>query len=261
MEKASQKVIDFHVHPFWEEGEKFIRYCPFPGDPDEFLSDITGAGIDRFCGTVISCSAGTEDFAPYREMNRHALALREKYKGAYIPGVHIHPSFPRESCEELEQLHRQGVRLIGELVPYIHQWEGNAISSPGAMEIYDLAQQLGMVVSFHPTDGEDIERAVSAFPHLPFVAAHPGEKEAVDAHIQRMKKYPNLHLDLSGTGLFRYTLVRYLVDQVGADRILFGTDYPICNPAMYLHGVLYEKLTEEEREQVLHRNAERLLGL
>lgn len=260
MESSGLKVIDFHVHPFWEEKERFQWYCATPADADSFLTDLQGAGISRFCGTVICQTAPDSGFAPYREMNRHALLLREKYKGAYIPGVHIHPGFPRESCEELEELHRQGIRLIGEVVPYMHHWY-NQLSSRGAAEILDLAQQLGMVVSFHPTDGEDIERAVSAFPQLPFVAAHPGDKEAAAAHIQRMKKYPNLYLDLSGTGLFRYTLVRHLIDQVGADRILFGTDYPICNPAMYLHGVLYEKLTEEEREKVLHRNAERLLGL
>ena len=261
MANPVRQVIDFHVHPFVEDKERFIRYCSFPGDPDEFMSDIVGAGITRFCGSVIDCSADASDFAPYRQMNRHALALRERYKGAYIPGIHIHPAFPRESCEELEEMHRQGVRLIGELVPYIHGWDGTRLAAPGTMEIFDLAQQLGMVVSFHPTNDEDMERVVSAFPHLTFVAAHPGEKEAADAHIGRMKKYPNLHLDLSGTGLFRYTLVRYLIDQVGADRILFATDYPICNPAMYLHAVLYEKLTGEELDKVLYRNAERLLGL
>lgn len=75
-----------------------------------------------------------------------------------------------------------------------------------------------------------------------------------------MKKHENLCLDLSGTGLFRYGVLKYLIREVGADRILFGTDYPICNPRMYVEAIYGEEITEEERELVFHGNAERILG-
>lgn len=75
-----------------------------------------------------------------------------------------------------------------------------------------------------------------------------------------MKKHENLCLDLSGTGLFRYGVLKYLIREVGADRILFGTDYPICNPRMYVEAIYGEEITEEERELVFHGNVERILG-
>ena len=76
-----------------------------------------------------------------------------------------------------------------------------------------------------------------------------------------MKKFPNLYLDISGTGLFRYGLLASSVKTVGSERVLFGTDYPICNPRMYVQAVLGEHISDEEKENILFRNAKRLLGI
>ena len=80
-------------------------------------------------------------------------------------------------------------------------------------------------------------------------------------HVGRMKKFPNLYLDISGTGLFRYGLLASSVKTVGSERILFGTDYPICNPRMYVQAVLGEHVTDKEKENILYGNAKRLLGI
>ncbi|MBT3288332.1 MAG: amidohydrolase family protein [Victivallales bacterium] len=47
---------------------------------------------------------------------------------------------------------------------------------------------------------------------------------------------------------------------VGPDRFLFGTDFPICNPALLLQGVLFEHLSDAEQEAVLGGNFRRLVG-
>lgn len=93
------------------------------------------------------------------------------------------------------------------------------------------------------------------------MAAHPGEKDSVEKHITRMKKYDNVCLDLAGTGIFRYGCIRHLVNSVGAERILFGTDYPICNHQMYIGSVLGERLADTSLELIFNGNARRLLGL
>ena len=49
---------------------------------------------------------------------------------------------------------------------------------------------------------------------------------------------------------------------MGLEHILFGSDYPTCNPAMFLGAVLLDPLlTDTEREKVLCGNAKALLGL
>ena len=52
-----------------------------------------------------------------------------------------------------------------------------------------------------------------------------------------------------------------LVRLYGADRVLFGVDYPMWTPGEELNRFLALPLTEEERERVLYKNAAALYGL
>ena len=55
-------------------------------------------------------------------------------------------------------------------------------------------------------------------------AVNAGERQYYEKHLERMAKYENLYLDLSGTGLFRYGMLAYGAKKVGAERFLFGTN-------------------------------------
>ena len=50
------------------------------------------------------------------------------------------------------------------------------------------------------------------------------------------------------------------IEVLGPERILFGTDFPVVNPGMYVAGVFFEHLTETERKMVLRENFLRLSG-
>lgn len=109
-----------------------------------------------------------------------------------------------ESIAEIERMHAQDIRLIGELVPYLHGWSDYA--SRNLSKILDAAGAHHMTVSFHTMANEQDEmtRMVREHPDVTFVAAHPGEKEVYLKHLERMERFDNLYLDLSGTGIFRY---------------------------------------------------------
>ena len=57
--------------------------------------------------------------------------------------------------------------------------------------------------------------------------------------------------------------LRYLLDEVGADRVVLGSDWPFVpwhpSPVTWLRGL--ESLTSDEKEQILGRNLESLLKL
>ena len=55
-------------------------------------------------------------------------------------------------------------------------------------------------------------------------------------------------------------MLRWGIDRIGKERILFGTDYPVNSPLMNVCGVLSEPLTGEERKAVFHDNFLRLTG-
>ena len=246
------EIIDVHCHPFLnaQENSALSRYGG-PETPEDFVNELRRAGITKACGSVIKRIGGT-DFEEVRRLNDSAVSFALMFPDFFIPGIHIHTLFPDESCREIERMHAKGVRLVGELVPYMMGYSNYAVKE--AFPVYELMQQLGMIINIHPTNDGDLEMLMREFPHLPVIVAHPQEKEGYEAHLGRMARYANAYLDISGTGLFRNGLLRYGIDRVGKERFLLGTDYPICNPAMQIHGVMYERLSDSEKEAILSKN-------
>lgn len=257
------EIIDFHTHPFDDLNTNICNYRDhIPMDSDTTVSYLKGMGISKICGSVVSWDAyGKADFDAIKFRNDKALELKEKYEGFYVPGFHVHPFFVKESLEEIERMHKKGVNLIGELVPY---WDGwSDYSCKEFDEILDLADNYNMVVNFHTmTDDDQADKMVKEHKNIIFVAAHPGEKARFLRHLDIMKISENYHLDLSGGGLFRQGMLRYGIDKCGVEKFIFGSDYPTCNPAMFIGGVLFDSLlTDREKEIIFSGNAKRILNL
>lgn len=252
------KIIDFHVHPF-DRAEYSLNMYPgmYDLDAEGMKRQLNEAGIGTICGSVLNGDYRADGFEGLRSLNREALRLRDVFGAFYIPGFHVHPAFVKESCDEIEFMYKKGVRLIGELVPYMHGW--GDFEERNWMEILDVAQQYGMVCSYHTPFEYDMGKVIESHPGIAFVAAHPGDRKLVPGHVENLNKYENLYLDLSGTGLFRFGMLKYLVKSVGAEKILFGTDYPICNPRMYVEAVYGEDISDTDREAIFYKNAERIL--
>ena len=261
------KIIDFHTHPYLEQVENLCMYKEnFQLSTEEVKEDLISAGIHKICGSVLTRYPYNHEvgFSQISELNQKAIILKDIYGEFYEPGFHIHPAFVTESLETIEFMHANGYKLIGEIVPYMQGWRELYLDygSKELMEILELAGEYEMIFSFHnmPQWQDQTEKMLKENPKVTFVAAHPGEKEVFLKHIEFMKKYDNLHLDISGTGLFRYGMLREGIRQVGDEKILFGTDYPIVNPRMYVQAVYQEHISENSKEKIFSKNAERILG-
>ena len=251
------EVIDCHIHPAADDATQtnWFRSC---GSFERQAEALRRAGITRACGAPVRSLDGSS-FEDVRRLNDQALALRDRFAEFYIPGIHIHPRYPDESCREIERCcGREGVRWIGELVGYMTGF-ADEYATDSALVIMRAAAAHGAVVNFHCHNLDVIDRLCAAVPSLPLVLAHPGgSKKEVLERAARLATYPNLHLDISGSGIDRYGILRQLVDIAGKDKLLFGTDFPINNPAVYLYGALFEDLTPEERAALFAGNFRRL---
>ena len=254
------RIIDAHCHPIADEIDGcLVNAYRTPDTEKDFFAEMRAGGIDFCCGSVLqSASKDSDELGRTVSCNAAAFRLGREYPDYYQPGVCIHSGFVGESIAELEKYHRQGVSWLGEIVPGPHGY--TAYSSPAMLEILAAARDLGMTVSIHPTDNEDISRLMENLPDLNVVAAHPGQRPDVLERAEMMRRFPKLHWDLSGTGLFRWGMLKYLVDRCGAEKILFGTDFPICNIAMQIYGVLAEHISDEARTAIFSGNFKRLSG-
>lgn len=250
------QIIDAHVHPFLDERTRTCIYG-IPATPEEMVKTLREAGVVRCCGsTIIPGADGSLE--QLKEENRISLAFRDRFPDFFDPGIMVNACFPEESCREIENMYRQGARWVGELVG-INSGSGRIpYSGSGFFPAYDLAQQYGLPVNIHQDNMDDIEPIVRNFPKLNVVMAHPDEKRTYMKRLALMKQYKNLYLDLSGTGLFRWGMLRYGVGEVGAERFLFGSDFPICNAAMNAAAVCAEYLTDEQKQLIFSGNYLRL---
>ncbi len=255
------EIIDFHTHPFDTAEHNICAHKEYSDMSFENTErDLRKLGINRICGSVIGKRKEKTEWADIRILNDKALELAQRYNGFYIPGFHVHPDFVKESCEEIERMSKLGVNLIGELIPYGHHW--GDYSCKGFYEILDVAKEYNMVVSFHSMNEDSMDEMVKTHRDITFVAAHPGEYREFMRHLERMKMSENYLLDISGTGVFRHGMLRHAIDAFGAERILLGSDYPTCNPSMFVHAVISDFLIRDnEKELICSGNAKRILSL
>lgn len=254
------EILDFHTHPFSDEKQQTCMYPDYVTSMEKFEADMEACHISTFAGSVIHRKGiDITSFQQIKALNDDALRLRERMKGKYIPGFHVNPHFVGESIQEIERMKKEGVKLVGELVPYSMGWEN--YDEPGMQQIYEAITANRMIVSLHTMAPDSIERAVAANPDLIFVAAHPGQPDQVKFHVGCMKKYDNYYLDLSGTGMFRYGIISYVLKETKKNHLLFGTDYPITNPYMYVQAVLGERLSRKDNEAIFSKNAKMLLEI
>ncbi|MBQ3667898.1 MAG: amidohydrolase family protein [Clostridia bacterium] len=252
------EIIDFHTHPFSCTREIINAYA-YAVEPqaDTVTYELGRAGIDRFCGSVLRPSEGGA-FEVLHECNLTALKLQKLYKGRYIPGFHVSPLHVDASVKEIHLARDNGIRLIGEIVPYMHGWD---YSCEAFSALLEEIEPTGMAVNLHTLDLDQMRRIALEHKRISFVFAHPGERDRIDRHVAIMKELDNVYLDISGTGILRFGMLSHLVQQVGHERILFGTDYPATNPNLYVACVQSEHINDAQRESIYSLNAKRLLGL
>ncbi len=263
--KTEFEIIDFHTHPFIKRENNICAHTDFCAMSAESTKKLmTDMGVSRICGSVLGKrfdQGQTADaWNEIKACNNEALKLKALYGDFYIPGFHVHPDFVKESCEEIERMSKLGVKLVGELVPYYHGWRD--YSCKNFYEILDVCRAYNMLVSFHSMEEDAMDKMVKDFPNVTFIAAHPGEYGEFMRHMSRMKTSENYYLDVSGYGMFRHGMLRHALDEFGAERFLFGSDYPTCSPAMYIGGVYFDALiNDDEKRMIFSENAKRLLEI
>ena len=258
---ADFEIIDAHTHPFLDPADCIGAYGQ-PKSMAEFDAEMKKVGSVRYAGSVISVRRANDGWAGIKGMNEDALRIRDQFPG-YIPGIQVHGGYPQESCEELHRMYDQGVRMVGELVPYSLHTEN--FNSPGMITIFKEMEKLNMLASVHHGTRGELLPVLEACPDLKIMMAHPGEPwgdEDMNSkkRLEFVAQHKNLYMDISGYGPHRWGMIRWAIDLCGAEKIIFGSDMPTCPAGMYLYAALCENLTDAELRLLLAGNFKRLIG-
>jgi len=245
---AGSEVIDFHGHPGrWGLAE--IR-------PDTLFPAMDAVGIDR---SVIFDIWHPEGRRSNDITAEHVAAHPDRFTGfAYVT-----PLMPETMVPELEravdQLGLSGIKLYPPFVEI-------PFNDPIWWPIYEFANDRKLPLLWHtgiehaswPKYAADV---APKYPDANFVLGHsgncpPARRQALDV----AKDHPNVYLETCST--FRTPgAIEELVEEGGADRVIFGSDIPLMDPRTQLGKIITADISDEDKRLVIGGNAKRLLGL
>lgn len=215
-----------------------------------------------------------DDPALCREHNEYLLRAAEASRGALLPFCTLPLGKPDQARLEVLRCVRGGARGFGELRPESQRaslddptlsamlsWAAVAYNLPllfhasepvGHRYAGKQGQSLGPLYDFIH-DHDDVHVIAAHWGGgLPFYALMPEVKLAM----------ANVWVDTAATTLlYNSAIFRVTADVLGADRILFGSDYPLLSPQGQITAIQHAPLTDSERSLVLGENAAAMLGL
>jgi predicted TIM-barrel fold metal-dependent hydrolase len=258
-------VIDAHTHPM-VDGRQQVLAEPHPAEA--YLARIDGTGITRAAALVM---APRDDLDLTRELNDAVLALTRAHGGFFFAACSVHPADGAEAVAELERVHDLGASWV-KLHPNTQSFD---VADPAVTEVVAAAARLGLPVLFDaysPWDrgqpGKFLTLAMQV-PEARLILAHAhGPDFASLLLYEIVARYPwwprRVWIDVSATasllagGPFAEQFV-WVLRKVGTDRVLFGSDYPLDDPARALEAVRALGFDDDELRAILHDNAASLL--
>ena len=128
----------------------------------------------------------------------------------------------------------------------------------------EYADEHRLLLLLHSNTAEKlVETAIlcERYPGITFILAHAGcEYSVAEGCVRLAKKHVNVVLEITYTTLTR-GMIEYLVAEIGANRVLYGSDLPMRDPAPQLGWVAYAQIPEEDKKKILYGNIKRLMGL
>lgn len=142
------------------------------------------------------------------------------------------------------------------------------MDDPRLMHVYEICERMGMVLLVHCGDyrydfshPRRMKHILHEFPQLKVCAAHFGGWSVQDLALEYLED-ESCFVDVSSS--MRYLgprRSRELCEIYGEDRVMFGSDFPMWNPAVELEKFRALGFSPSESEKMCWHNAERWLGI
>ncbi|HYE05507.1 MAG TPA: amidohydrolase family protein [Planctomycetota bacterium] len=150
-------------------------------------------------------------------------------------------------------------RLVGMKPYYVH---GIAYDHPSWEPWWKLGDERQYYALVHRTreDYSEVAALAAKWPRVRWVIAHCGESHRVaDQAVEVIRRFPNVYAEITLTAV-TFGVIDYLVEQAGADRVVYGSDLPMRDPRQQLGWVVFSRLSLADKRRVLGGNARAVLA-
>ncbi len=259
-------IIDAHAHIYPDKiAEKAaagikgfygmdVRY---DGRLDTLLGEGAAAGVDKF---VVQSVATTPE--QVKSINDYISDCVKKYPDKLVGFGAMHPDFAdkEKEIERVILLGLKGLKLHSDFQKF-------NIDDERAYPIYEAAEGR-LPILFHVGDPrydfsspERLLKVVKRFPKLTVIGAHFAGWSCWEKGAE-LFQHSGIYTDCSSS-LYALTPDEAvgIIRKIGAERVMWGTDYPMWDAKEELKRFDRLPLTDHERELILCKNAAELLGL
>lgn len=272
------RIIDAHIHLSEDPRDELLRYAALNGlryDLDELMAQMREGGVQR--GLLLS--PPLEGGAPLP--NERILEICRRSGGVLSPVLTVEPDPSAvEAAIGIAGRNRAEVRAFKVRLGYRKVFADDPVYG----RLYDFAATEDLPVMFHTGDTAGptgslvhshpltLDRLANARTDLKIVACHFGNPWLADVG-ELIYKHPNVYADISGlcVGGSKYAeeylestaegITKAIYFAGGAEKVIFGTDYPVSTVSLGLRIVSKLGIDEDDSEKILWKNASRVFSL
>jgi predicted TIM-barrel fold metal-dependent hydrolase len=278
-------IIDFHSHVFPPQIKKnrsrYIDSDPcfaiLYSDPkaklvttDELIVSMDRAGVD--VSVILNIGWTTHELC--LETNDYILESITRYPDRLIGFCSVQPQSLEAALDEIERCAKEGIKGVGELRPDIQLFDLMDEEVMGPFTSMIRKHKLIMLTHASEPVGHIYAGKGAVTPEVlyPFIASH-SDLNIVCAHwggglpfyalMPEVKRaMENVYFDTAASPfLYSPRIYEQVVPLVGANRVIFGSDYPLLEQERLIREIQSCDLPEETKKQILAGNARRLLGI
>ncbi len=220
-------------------------------------------GIDLLC---LSLGFGREHQPSPEQLREHNRQVREALALApdrFVGFVYLNPLHEDASLAEIEE------HVVNGPMRGIKLWVACRCSDPRLDPIAARAAELDLPILQHTwlkatgnlpheSTPDDMAALAERWPQTKLIFGHMGGDW--EYGVMAVRGYPNVYAELAG-GAPTAGLTEFAVQELGAERVVYGSDAPGRSFASQLAKVYGADISDTERRLILGENMARLLNL
>lgn len=243
------RIIDSHGH---------LGYYKLFNIPDNsakgMVESMDRSGIEKVC---VSTLVGLEvDYKFGNDMVAEAIKISH---GRILGHACINPYEKEDITPELERCFDELGMTAIKLHPDLNDCPAN---SENYIPVYEFAHERKLVIMNHSWGyPQNLRHLSKKYYNIKFIQAHYGSAWDGSTELEFLKvarDLDNVWLDTAGSGCIIGAFEK-TVHYVGADKIVFGTDFPFFDPCHQIGNVVLSDICEEDKIKILSSNFLKLI--
>jgi predicted TIM-barrel fold metal-dependent hydrolase len=255
--------IDMHAHLGTYTGYAPAQARFLNAEADEVVQRARDCNIVK----TVASDLGAFDPAPDRPVDVDAANERtrgdaEQHDGLWFYTV-VNPKLP--GWEDHADRMLKHPKCVG--VKLHPRWNFWSVEEHGDRLFAFLSERNLLTLTHTGNAGNEPDRFIpfaNKYPGVRLILAHIGhsETDVFDLQVEAVKKSTegNVWADTSSSRSMLARVIEHAVDQLGAERILFGTDTPLYFAATQKSRIAYASISDEAKRMILYENAAQLLA-